>query len=213
MIAREYGFESWANLKAHVGALSDDPMEALTAAIKANDAPLLRQILERYPPLKAKLDEPLPGYSFDTPALIAAVQKENREMIDALLGAGANINARTKWWAGGFGVLDMSSAELTPYLIERGAHVDIHAAARLGMFDRLKSLVEADAGLVRARGGDGQTPLHFAASIFGIEHHGVDALTCKRSANVVRSRQLSIVDADNAVLSGVAQRVFHGRPN
>ena len=86
-------------------------------------------------------------------------------MIDALLGAGANINARTKWWAGGFGVLDMSSAELTPYLIERGAHVDIHAAARLGMFDRLKSLVEADAGLVRARGGDGQTPLHFAASI------------------------------------------------
>ncbi len=85
-------------------------------------------------------------------------------MIDALLGAGANINARTKWWAGGFGVLDMSSAELTPYLIQRGAYVDIHAAARLGMFDRLKSLVEADAGLVRARGGDGQTPLHFAAT-------------------------------------------------
>ncbi len=164
VIAREYGFDNWANLKAHVAALSDDPMEALTAAIKANDATLLRLVLERYPAVKAKLDEPLPSYSFDTPALIAAVQKENRDMIDALLGAGANINARTKWWAGGFGVLDMSSAELTPYLIQRGAYVDIHAAARLGMFDRLKSLVEADAGLVRARGGDGQTPLHFAAT-------------------------------------------------
>src|SRR3984885_2435779 len=165
VIAREYGFDNWANLKAHVGALSDDPMEALTAAIKANDAPLLRQVLERYPALKGKLDEPLPSFSFDTPALIAAVQKENREMIDALLGAGANINARTKWWAGGFGVLDISSAELTPYLIERGAYVDIHAAARLGMFERLKSLVEADAGLVHVRGGDGQTPLHFAANV------------------------------------------------
>src|SRR5271154_2770668 len=62
VIAREYGFENWANLKAHVGALSDDPMEALTAAIKANDAPLLRQVLERYPALKSKLDEPLPSY-------------------------------------------------------------------------------------------------------------------------------------------------------
>jgi ankyrin repeat protein len=33
------------------------------------------------------------------------------------------------------------------------------------MFERLKSLVESDAGLVNARGGDGQTPLHFAATI------------------------------------------------
>jgi len=177
VIAREYGFDNWANLKAHVGALSDDPMEALTAAIKANDALLLRQVLERYPLLKSKLDEPLPNYSFDTPALIAAVQKDNREMIDALLDSGANIHTRTKWWAGGFGVLDMSSAELTPYLIERGAYVDIHAAARLGMFARVKSLVEADAALVHARGGDGQTPLHFAATIEIAEYlldHGAD---------------------------------------
>src|ERR1700742_3589484 len=165
VIAREYGFDNWANLKAHVGAVSDDPREALTAAIKANDAPLLRQVLERYPALKSKLDEPLPNYSFDTPALIAAVHKENREMIDALLGAGANINARSRWWAGGFGVLDSSSQELTPYLIQRGAYVDIHAAARLGMFERGKELVEVNPALVHARGGDGQTPLHFASSV------------------------------------------------
>ena len=35
VIAREYGFDNRANLKAHLGALSDDPMEALTAAVKA----------------------------------------------------------------------------------------------------------------------------------------------------------------------------------
>ena len=165
VIAREYGFDDWAKLKAHVGALSDDPVEALTAAVKANDAQLLRDVLSRYPALKSQLDEPLPNYSFDMPALIAAAHKDNREMIDALLGTGANINARTRWWAGGFGVLDGCSPELAPYLIERGAYVDIHAAARLGMLDRLKSLIEADPGLVHARGGDGQTPLHFASSI------------------------------------------------
>jgi ankyrin repeat protein len=145
--------------------LSDNPMEGLSAAIKANDATLLRKILKRHPELKPQLDEPLPDYAFDAPALIAAVHKENREMIDALLEAGANINARTRWWAGGFGVLDSAGPELTRYLIERGAYVDIHAAARLGMFDRVKELIQTDPALVHARGGDGQTPLHFAATI------------------------------------------------
>src|ERR1700677_4563171 len=165
VIAREYGFDSWAKLKAQVGALSDDPVEALTAAIKANDAPLVRKVLARSPVLKSTLDEPLPNYSFDTPAIVAAVQKDNRDMVDALLAAGADINARSKWWAGGFGVLDCSSQELTPYLIKRGAYVDIHAAARHGMFERVKELVEGDRALVHARGGDGQTPLHFASSV------------------------------------------------
>jgi ankyrin repeat protein len=165
VIACEYGFANWAKLKAHVGSLSDNPMEAFTAAIKANDAGLLRQVLGRYPALKLQLDEPLPDYSFDTPAIVAAVYKQNRDMIDALLEAGANINARSKWWAGGFGVLDSSSEELTPYLIERGAYVDIHAAARLGRFDRVKELIEGDPALVHARGGDGQTPLHFASTV------------------------------------------------
>jgi hypothetical protein len=138
VIAREYGFANWAKLKDHVGSLSDDPLEALTAAVKANDAALLRQVLESYPLLKSQLDEPLPNYGFDAPAIVAAVHKQNRDMIDALLDAGANINARSRWWAGGFGVLDSSNPELTSYLIERGAYVDIHAAARLGRFDRVK---------------------------------------------------------------------------
>ncbi len=165
VIAREYGFDHWAGLKVHVASLSDNPMEALSAAIKANDATLLRQVLNRYPQVKPQLDEPLPDYSFGAPAILAAVHKENREMIEALLEAGANINARSRWWAGSFGVLDSSGPELARYLIERGAYVDVHAAARLGMFDRLKELIQADPALVHARGGDGQTPLHFAANL------------------------------------------------
>jgi ankyrin repeat protein len=81
-----------------------------------------------------------------------------------LLRAGASINARSHWWAGGFGVLD-SDHDLAPFLIERGAVVDAHAAARLGMLDRLEELLSSRPQLVHARGGDGQTPLHVARSI------------------------------------------------
>jgi ankyrin repeat protein len=52
--------------------------------------------------------------------------------------------------------------------------VDVHAAARLGLLDRLHELVAADPALVHARGGDGQTPLHFTGTIgvagFLLEH-------------------------------------------
>jgi len=46
-----------------------------------------------------------------------------------------------------------------------GAVVDVHAAARLGMFEKLQQLVSSDPNLVHARGGDGQTPLHFASTV------------------------------------------------
>ena len=55
VIAREYGFDTWANLKVQIGALSDDPMEALTAAIKANEAALLRQVLVAVSGIEGKI--------------------------------------------------------------------------------------------------------------------------------------------------------------
>ncbi|HEY6986957.1 MAG TPA: ankyrin repeat domain-containing protein [Bryobacteraceae bacterium] len=86
-------------------------------------------------------------------------------MLDVLLEAGADINARSRWWAGGFGLLDCAEPELAHYAIQRGAAITVHAAARLGMLEKLKELIEADRELVHARGGDGQTPLHFASTI------------------------------------------------
>jgi ankyrin repeat protein len=86
-------------------------------------------------------------------------------MLDVLLAAGADLNARSSWWAGGFGLLHWASPDLAAYAIRRGAFVDIHAAARLGMLDRLRELLASDAELLHARGGDGQTPLHFAPTV------------------------------------------------
>jgi hypothetical protein len=86
-------------------------------------------------------------------------------MLDVLHEAGADINAKSRWWAGGFGLLHGAAPDLAAYAIQRGAIVDIHAAARLGLFEKLRELIIADPALVHERGGDGQTPLHFASTI------------------------------------------------
>jgi ankyrin repeat protein len=166
VIAREYGFSSWAKLKEHVESLelAAKPMNMLKTAITANDAAGVRLALRSYPELKLKLNEALPEGSFGQTPLLAAVRQANKEMIDALLEAGADINQRSHWWAGGFGVLD-NDGGLALFLIERGARVDAYAAARLGMIDKLKEIIAADRRAVDTRGGDGQTPLHVAATV------------------------------------------------
>jgi ankyrin repeat protein len=148
---------------------SADPHALFKKAFDEQDAALFRQLLERFPGMKAKINEPVAA--FDAPVITLA---RSREMLDVLLEAGADINAKSRWWAGGFGLLHGADPGLAAYAIERGAIVDVHAAARLGMIDQLRELVSANAGLVRSRGGDGQTPLHFASSVeiagFLLEH-------------------------------------------
>lgn len=137
--------------------------EALQLAKKAfhdDDAAAFRRVLERYPMLKAGINEPVGD--FNSPSIIHV---RSRAMLDVLLDAGADINARSKWWAGGFGLLDCADPDLAAYAIERGAVITVHAAARLGMLDKLRELIAADPELVHARGGDGQTPLHFASTV------------------------------------------------
>jgi ankyrin repeat protein len=171
-LAREYGFATWANLKEHVE--DADPALALRHAIEAHDPTAIRRILRSAPALRAAINEPLASESFGQTALLAAVQRTNGPMVDALLEFGADINQKSHWWAGGFGVLDETSVEFAPYLIERGAKLEAPAAARLGMIDALRSIIEADPSQVRFQGGDGQTALHMASTVeiarFLLEH-------------------------------------------
>ena len=174
MLAKEYGFATWAKLKAHVLSLGLSPAEALKVAVCDSDAAHVERLLQQHPELRAKINDPLPNSSFGVHAMFAAVQRSDRAKIDVLLRAGAYINKRTEWWAGGFGVLDDCDPSMVTFLIERGAVLDAHAAARLGLLDELEKLVAGDPNVVHARGGDGQTPLHFASTIeiarFLLEH-------------------------------------------
>lgn len=173
VIAREFGFESWPKLKAHIERRSlEDVHEQFQKAFKEDNVALFRKLLERYPTLKAKINDPIAD--FDSHVINCA---RSPEMLDAMIEAGADINAKSRWWAGGFGFLHTAKPELAKHAIERGAVVDVHAAARLGMIDRLRELIATNSELVHARGGDGQTPLHFAATVEIAEYlldHGAD---------------------------------------
>src|SRR5213596_2532903 len=62
VIAREYGFASWPKLKQHVEAIlveTENSIELLKKAFQANDAPTFRKLLERYPEIRAKSNEPI----------------------------------------------------------------------------------------------------------------------------------------------------------
>ncbi len=129
-------------------------------AVHEDNVAALRELLQSHPELRKDIDAPIAA--FDSP-LITCVR--SREMLDVLLDAGADVNARSRWWAGGFGLLDHASPALAAYAIERGATLDINAAAKLGRFETVKELVARDPARVHARGGDGQTPLHVAATV------------------------------------------------
>lgn len=138
----------------------DEVLAAFKKAFEADDVAAFAGLLERFPQVRAKINDPVSA--FNSP-LITRVR--SRAMLDLLLSAGADINAKSQWWAGGFGILHGADPALARYAIERGATIDIHAAARLGMTDKVRELLSQDPALVRARGGDGQFPLHFANTI------------------------------------------------
>lgn len=164
-LAREYGFASWPKLKAHLDALeATDPMEALAAALKSREAAAVAETLRRFPAVRHRLDEPIPGGAFGATPLIVAVEQGDRAMVTALLDAGANINQRSHWWAGGFHVLEDDHG-LADFLIARGATLDAKSASQLGRLDDLRRLVAADPKAVNQRAGDGQTPLHVAPTV------------------------------------------------
>ena len=198
LVAREYGFPSWTKLKRHVLSLAADPADALAAALNGNDAQAVRRVLKAHPELGGRLNEPLPGADFGALPLHQAVRSRNREIIDLLLALGADINGKSRWWAGGFGLLETADAEVVPFLLERGITMTIHGAARLGRLADVDRLVRDDSAAVHARGGDGQTPLHVASTVEiarALVEHGadVDALDVDHESTpaqyAVRERQ------------------------
>ena len=117
--------------------------------------------LSAHPELAARINEPL--FDFKQPAIQLALG--NLAMLDLLIAHGADINAKSAWEMGGFGILENATPEQMPALLERGARIDVWSAAKFGMADRLRAFLKSDPSLVNAKGGDGKRPLHYAASV------------------------------------------------
>lgn len=179
VIAREYGFASWPKLAAHVEATrtNADARERITnafkAAVETGDVETLKTLFERDPSSCELVDAPI--FSFGARAV--ARVKKNAALLDLLLANGADINLKSDWWAGPWGVLETADREEADLYLSRGATIDVFAAANLDRVDLLKSMLDADASLVHAKGGDGCRPLHFAKSAAAMDlilSHGAD---------------------------------------
>ena len=147
----------------------DFPRAEYIKAVNDGDAARVKTVLADNDELIAFIDEP--WFAFDAPAIVFAAASGNRELIQVLLDASANIDAQSSWWAGGTSALQHAAGsmlsynrELAEYLIEQGATIDAHSAAGLDMSDTLAALIRENPEVVNASGSDGMSPLHFAAT-------------------------------------------------
>ena len=163
VLAREYGFESWRALKEHIEAntrAAEPPIERFKSAVQRGDATALRRLLEQHADVRAAINDPI--FSFDSPALVA--MGDEPDVADVLLEFGADPNRGSSWWAGSFHPLHGAPPRIAERLLAAGAIPDACAAAHLDRPDLLSRILTADPSRVHERGGDGQTPLHFARS-------------------------------------------------
>ena len=152
------------------------------AAVNEGDANRVKSLLADNTGLVEYIDEP--WFAFDAPAVVFAASIVNRPLVEVLLDAGADIDAKSAWWAGGTSALQHATGSmlgynkaLAAYLIERGATIDAHAAAGLDMIGTLEALIRENPDVVNAPGCDGMSPLHFAATPRIVERllaHGAD---------------------------------------
>jgi ankyrin repeat protein len=153
-MAREAGFESWSKLLLRLQELD---VNAFREAVPAGDVRRVQTLVRsRY--VRARINDPM--FAFGQRATHVAAK--NEAMLTVLIGAGADVQLKSDWENGPYTVLDNADEATARFLLERGATLTPNVAARLGWFEQLQALVESDGALVRARGGDGQQPLHEA---------------------------------------------------
>jgi ankyrin repeat protein len=162
VVARGYGFESWADLRRKIEALTRSPKQSFFAAVRSGDVARARELLAAHAEVREAINEPAGAFG-GRPIHMA---KRNLAMIDLLIEYGADLNLKSQWSAGGFGILEGEwTSEEVDALVSRGAVIDVFGAAKHGRLERLQELVDGDPSLVHARGGDGKTPLHWASTL------------------------------------------------
>ncbi len=129
-------------------------------AFERRDAGAVRLLLERHSEFRERINTPV--FGFHSPAIVAYA--DDLAMVNVLLDFGADPNRRSDWWAGPFHALHAATEATADRLIAAGAVPDACAAAHLDRPDLLAKMIADDPARVHERGGDGQTPLHFAKS-------------------------------------------------
>jgi len=133
-------------------------VEQLKSAIASDDLPAAAAALQH---TEAR-DEISNGiFAYGRPALLEA---RSPGMVDLLMDADADISTMNEFWAPGFW-LEEVPADVGEHLVSRGAVLTIHAAAALGLVNKVREFLDSNPALVSEPGGDGATPLHFARTV------------------------------------------------
>lgn len=121
-VAREYGFASWARLKAHVESL--DRTGQLKTAIQGNNVERVTELITAYPTLIHQ-DGGAP--------LVRALAPDRLPMLKVLIGFGANVNAEVWGW---FPMIFFPCENLEPdvlkVLLDNGANPNCAPSDRRG---------------------------------------------------------------------------------
>lgn len=130
------------------------------AALERHDVTGARELARRHGELRAQINEPV--FAFDSPAIVAFAR--DAALVELLLELGADPNARSRWKMGPFHTLHSATGASAARLIAAGATPDACGAANLDDVALMRRMLSAEPARVHERGGDGQTPLHFARS-------------------------------------------------
>jgi ankyrin repeat protein len=151
---------------------ADSPLRELLRAAAEGDTSTARLLLQTHPSL-VNAKGPHPYWGGEPQPLQVAAEWGRLEVTIMLLDAGADIesvdSAYGKWTPlhcalnAGHGPAEYD--EVAKLLIERGAIVDIWAAARMGDVARVDAMLRDNPDLLHGRGPSDGTPLHFARSV------------------------------------------------
>lgn len=109
---KKFGISVLICLSSLLSAQNKQQIDAFYDAIRENNFPLVKKIIDQGYPIKAML----PG---ETAPVLAAIWKKNFPMVEYMVNKGANITANKKLVDG---AIEYGSAEITFYLIKKGAY-------------------------------------------------------------------------------------------
>lgn len=138
-------------------------VEPFFTALRDRNHDKLRQMGRADPSLLTAFD---PQHCCGGTVMNVAVGFGDTALLETLIELGADPDQPSDWAPGPFRALNSIPGRyhdtLGPWLIERGAEPDAHAAAMLGMIDELREILGDDPDALHRPGPDGQRPLHVA---------------------------------------------------
>jgi ankyrin repeat protein len=162
-LAREYGFESWRQLKQHVDQTRQDirkevaPQEptrdeivgAFLQLVGTGAIDRVRAVLAAEPAIVNAVG-PHPFWGGRPQALHVAIEAKRRDMFDLLLSAGADVNGDNSeydFWSPVMLSINRDVPEMTHELIARGAHVGLSEALLFADDDAVERILRGASAL------------------------------------------------------------------